>query len=190
RLGALGLAIDDIARQAVMGDPRWDAGNYPLGEGPAVGLGIARMLNMLTYTTAAELDERFSRRPATQPNQWPTFGPSLALETYLHHQADKLVQRFDANAYLYLTSAMDRYDAAAGRGGDAAAFARIQARVLAVGIDSDWLYPARDVAALATGIHAAGGAATYVEVASRHGHDAFLKDWAQFDHVLRPFMAS
>jgi homoserine O-acetyltransferase/O-succinyltransferase len=189
RLGALGLAIDDIARQAVMGDARWDGGDYLPEQGPAVGLGIARMLNMLTYTTAEDLDVRFGRTPASQPNRWPTFGPGLAVETYMHHQADKLIRRFDANAYLYLTSAMDRYDAAAGRGNDAEAFARIRARVLTVGVDSDWLYPARDVGAMAAGIREAGGDATYVELASRHGHDAFLKDWAQFDRVLRPFTA-
>jgi homoserine O-acetyltransferase len=147
------------------------------------------MLAMLTYTSPAGLAARFGLRAATQPSAWPSFGPRLDVETYLHHQADKLVRRFDANTYLYLSSAMDRYDAAEGRGSDADAFALIRADVLAVGISSDWLFPAAQVRALAEGIAAAGGRARYVEVESLNGHDAFLKDWDQMDAALRPFLA-
>ena len=192
RLSAQGLAIDDIARQAIMTDPSWQNGNYSPEAGPATGLGIARMLGMLTYTTAEGLEARFGRRPATRSSNWPAFGPRLDVETYLHHQGEKLVRRFDANTYLYLSSAMDRYDAAEGpdRGSDAAAFARIRARVLAVGIDSDWLYPARQVRALAEGIDAVGGHVHYAEIHSLHGHDAFLKEWDQLDAILRPFLTA
>jgi homoserine O-acetyltransferase len=192
RLSALGIGIDLIARQAVMGDPAWQHGAYPPGAGPTVGLGLGRMLNMLTYTSREELDERFGRAPATRASQWPTFGPRLDLETYLQHQADKLNARFDANSYLYLTEAMDRYDAAQGpgRGTDAAALGRIRARVLAVGIDTDWLYPAVEVRALARGIHQVGGCAEFAEIGSIHGHDAFLKDWEPLTAVLQPFVAT
>lgn len=189
RLSAQGLAIDDIGRQAIMGDPAWQGGSYALGAGPATGLGIARMLAMLTYTSPEGLEARFGRRAAAHPSAWPPFGPRLNVETYLHHQADKLVRRFDANTYLYLSSAMDRYDAADGRGSDADAFALAQAEVLAVGISSDWLFPAAQVRALAEGITAAGGRARYAEVRSLDGHDAFLKDWRQMDALLRPFLA-
>ena len=189
RLSAQGLAIDDIGRQAIMGDPAWQGGSYAPGHGPETGLGIARMLAMLTYTSPAGLEERFGRRGATQPSAWPAFGPRLDVETYLHHQADKLVRRFDANTYLYLSSAMDRYDAAAGRGSDVEAFALVQASVLAVGISSDWLFPPAQVRALAEGIAAAGGRARYVQVESLNGHDAFLKDWDAMDALLRPFLA-
>lgn len=189
RLSAQGLAIDDIGRQAIMGDPAWQGGSYAPDHGPATGLGIARMLAMLTYTSPAGLEERFGRRAATQASAWPAFGPRLDVETYLHHQADKLMQRFDANTYLYLSSAMDRYDVAEGRGTDADTLARIQAAVLAVGISSDWLFPPAHVRALAEGIAAAGGRARYVEVESLNGHDAFLKDWDTMDAILRPFLA-
>ena len=189
RLQAQGLAIDDLARQAIMGDPRWRGGAYPPDDGPATGLALARMLAMLTYTSAEGLEARFGRRPASLSSQWPSFGPRLDVETYLQHQADKLTQRFDANTYLYLSSAMDRYDAAAGRGGsDAATFARIRAEVLAVGISSDWLYPAAQVRALADAITEAGGRARYAEIASPDGHDAFLKEWDILDALLRPFL--
>lgn len=190
RLSAQGLAIDVIARQAILRDPAWQEGNYPLGAGPAAGLHIARMLGILTYNSPEGLEERFGRQLATRSGDWPTFGPQLDLETYFLHQGDKLVRRFDANSYLYLSSAMDRYDAAEGRGSDAEAFARIRSAVLAVGVDSDWLYPARQVRELAEGISAAGGNARYVEIHSPHGHDAFLKEWEKLDALLRPFLAA
>lgn len=188
RLSAQGLAIDAIARQAILCDPAWQDGSYPPDAGPAAGLNIARMLGILTYTTAAGLEERFGRQPATRPSAWPAFGPRLDIETYFLHQGDKLVRRFDANSYLYLSSAMDRYDAAEGRGSDAAAFARIRAAVLAIGTDTDWLYPARQVRELAEGIAAAGGLARYAEMRSLHGHDAFLKEWEHLDALVRPFL--
>jgi len=189
RLQAQGLAIDDLARQAIMADPRWRGGAYPADDGPETGLALARMLAMLTYTSAEGLEARFGRRPARLTSHWPSFGPRLDVETYLHHQADKLTQRFDANTYLYLSSAMDRYDAIAGRGAsDAEVFARIRAEVLAVGISSDWLYPAAQVRALADAINQAGGRARSVEIDSPHGHDAFLKEWDTLDALLRPFL--
>ena len=192
RLSAQGIAIDDIARQAILNDPAWRGGEYAPGEGPKAGLGIARMLAMLTYTSPDGLDGRFGRNMAGRSSAWPAFGPRRDVETYLHHQADKLVARFDANSYLYLTSAMDRYDAAEGprRGSDAAALRRIQADVLTLGISSDWLYPAEQVRALAEAITAAGGRARYVQIDSPNGHDAFLKDWEQLDALLRPFLAT
>jgi homoserine O-acetyltransferase/O-succinyltransferase len=190
RLSTQGLAIDDIARQAIMGDPAWESGNYPPDGGPRTGLALARMLAMLTYTSAEGLEARFGRRPATRSTTWPLFGTRLDVETYLQHQGDKLTARFDANTYLYLTRAMDCYDAASGeyRGSDAATFARIRARTLAIGISTDWLYPPVQVKSLARGIVAAGGWAQYQEIVSPHGHDAFLKEWGALQALLRPFV--
>jgi homoserine O-acetyltransferase len=188
KLETQGLVIDDIARQAIMSDPAWQNGNYPPDGGPNAGLGIARMLGILTYTTPEGLTRRFGRRPATRPSHLPTFGQALDVESYFHHQALKLVRRFDANSYLYLSSAMDRYDAATGRGGYVETLERIRAAVLCVGIDSDWLFPARTVRALADNIQASGGRAVYQELHSPEGHDAFLKEWNQLDAALRPFI--
>lgn len=190
RLSAQGLAIDDIARQAILNDPAWRGGDYAPDAGPRAGLGIARMLAMLTYTSPEGLDSRFGRKMAVRESAWPMFGPRRDVETYFQHQADKLVARFDANSYLYLTSAMDRYDAAEGpgRGSDTAALRRIRAEVLALGISSDWLYPPDQVRGLARAITEAGGSARYVQIDSPNGHDAFLKDWEQMDALLRPVL--
>ncbi len=188
RLPAQGVAIDDIARQAIMADPSWQGGAYAPGEGPATGLALARMLAMLTYTSAPGLDTRFGRGLASRQSGWPTWGPRRDVETYLHHQADKLARRFDANSYLYLTSAMDAYDAAAPWGSDAAALGRVRAETLVIGMSTDWLYPPDLTRKLAADINAAGGSARYAEIDSLDGHDAFLKDFGQMDALLRPFL--
>jgi homoserine O-acetyltransferase len=190
RLAAQGIAIDVIMRQAIMADPAWRGGAYAANAGPAVGLGIARMLAMLTYSSPAGLDARFGHQLATHESGWPAFGPRWDIASYLEHQADKLMARFDANTYLYLTSAMDRYDAAAGRGSEEEALTRVRAETLLIGMSTDWLYPATSVRSLADGITAAGGRATYREIVSLEGHDAFLKDWEQMDAALRSFLPS
>jgi homoserine O-acetyltransferase/O-succinyltransferase len=188
RLPAQGIAIDAVARQAILADPRWHGGDYAPGDGPDTGLGIARMLALLTYTSPAGLDARFGRQPASRDSAWPVFGARYDVETYLSHQADKLIARFDANTYLYLTSAMDAYDGAEGRGSERETLARIQAQTLVIGMSSDWLYPPAIVRALADGINDVGGRAQYRELISREGHDAFLKDWDQTDAALRSFL--
>ncbi len=191
RLGAQGIALNEIGRRAIVSDPRWQGGNYAPGQGPDEGLALARMVAMLSYTSAAELDARFGRRPASRSTSQPCFGGAYDVESYLQYQGLKLVRRFDANTYLILTRAMDRYDVAEGpgRGSDAAAFGRVRASLLAVGISSDWLFPPAQVRALAEGINAAGGHARYAELDSPLGHDAFLKAWDQLEGILRPFLA-
>jgi homoserine O-acetyltransferase/O-succinyltransferase len=191
RLSAMGIALNEIGRRAIAADPHWHDGEYPPGRGPDDGLAIARMVAMLSYTSADELEARFSRRHASRPTSQPSFGDPYDVESYLQYQGQKLVRRFDANSYLVLTRAMDRYDVAEGpgRGSDAAALARVRASLLAVGISSDWLFPPTQVRALAEGIVAAGGQARYAAIESPLGHDAFLKAWDQVDAVLRSFMA-
>lgn len=128
RLSAQGIALNEIGRRAIAVDPRWRGGEYPRGEGPAEGLALARMVAMLSYTSAADLDVRFGRRPASRPAREPSFGGAYDVESYLQYQGLKLVRRFDANSYLILTRAMDRYDLAEGpgRGSDAAALGRVR----------------------------------------------------------------
>lgn len=189
RLSAQGIALSEIGRRAIVADPRWQGGNYLPREGPTDGLAIARMAAMLSYTSADDLSARFGRRVAMRPTQQPDFGGAFDVESYLQYQGLKLVRRFDANSYLILSRAMDRYDLADGYGSDAAALSRVRAHVLAVGISSDWLYPPVQVRAIAEGIRANGGRADYRELDSPLGHDAFLKEWVQLDALLRPFVA-
>lgn len=115
RPSADNLAWNAVARAAIRSDPRFRDGRYRAGAGPAAGLGLARMIGHLTYLSEEQLKRKFGRTPRVPAGRGSpvTTGP-FAVEGYLEHQAAKLVGRFDANSYLHLTSAMDRFDAFAG----------------------------------------------------------------------------
>ncbi len=145
---------------------------------------------MMTYQSAAGQWERFGRRPASRPALYEEFGGRFEIESYLHYQGRDLVNRFDANSYLYLSRAMDIYDVAAGYGSEEEAFSRIEAEVLFVGISSDWLFPAGEVRAAAQRARDAGARAGYAEIESLSGHDSFLKDWEELGEAVGPFFES
>ena len=176
-------------RRAIRDDPRFRDGDYydaAPGEGPHRGMGLARRIGHISYRTEAELDDRFGHGP--QDREDPLAGGRYAVESYLDHQADQLVRRFDANSYLLLTKAMDLHDLGRGRGGMEAAFARLRAPLLSVGISSDILYPphqSREIVSLAA---AAGVLAEYAELDSPHGHDAFLIEVDALTAVVRSFI--
>lgn len=188
-LNALGIAVHgEVGRRAIMADPNWLNGDYQkFGVFPEQGLAIARMAAMTTYNSRESLGNRFGRNPAVRPPIYPQFGPTFDVEGYLHYHGRALVQRFDANSYLYLTRAMDMYDV--GRdGGDAKWFSRINAPMLFVGISSDWLFPPDDVELLAARLADRGKDVRYELIDSPNGHDAFLKDWDQLNPIIARFM--
>jgi homoserine O-acetyltransferase len=117
---------------------------------------------------------------------WDTF----EVERYLDHHADRLIRRFDANSYLYISKAMDLHDVARGRGGLSPAMARISAPTLAVGISSDILYPTYQQRQIRDLVAGNGVRADYVEIESPHGHDAFLVDVPQMAGVLTKWFDS
>ena len=190
RLGPQGIALHgEVGRSAIMADPDWRGGEYQAeGVFPARGLAIARMAAMVTYQSRESMATRFGREPATRPSPYPSFGGTFDVEGYLHHHGETLVKRFDANSYLYLTRAMDLYDV--GRDGGQERWLReVAAPVLLVGIRSDWLFPPDEIRELARLLADLDKEATYAELDSPHGHDAFLKEWDQLTAILRPFVA-
>jgi homoserine O-acetyltransferase len=183
-----GIAMNEIGRRAIMADPDWRGGNYAAeGVVPEQGLAIARMVGMVTYHSKQSMEMRFDRAPAVRPSIYPSFGSTFDVEGYLHYHGAALVKRFDANAYLYLTRAMDQYDLARD-GGETAWLERIAAPVLLVGITSDWLFPAAPIRHLADRLDALGKHVTYREIDSPHGHDAFLKEWQQMTGAVGAFV--
>ncbi|MBE3559657.1 MAG: homoserine O-acetyltransferase [Ktedonobacteraceae bacterium] len=188
-LTAQAIAFSEVQRQAIMADPNWQCGDYSPLRRPDAGLAIARMLAMITYQSEEAMELRFSRQPARRPEIpsptcYPDLGHRFDVEGYLYYQGETLTQRFDANSYLYLSRAMDLYDAGEGYPSLQAALRRIRSKALFVGIRSDFLFPAARVRALAEKVRALGGDATYVELDSPHGHDAFLKEWEQMTAAL------
>ena len=183
--------MSEIGRRAIVADPDWQDGDYyGTGRRPDRGLAIARMAGMMTYQSAAGQWERFGRRPAGRPALHPEFGGRFEIESYLHYQGRDLVNRFDANSYLYLSRAMDIYDVAAGYESEEDAYSRIEAEVLFVGISSDWLFPPGEVRVAAQRAREAGARARYAEIDSLSGHDSFLKDWDELGAAVTPFLES
>jgi len=184
-LSAMGLALNHLQRQVIRLDPDFRGGRYE--QQPARGLGIARSIAMCTYKSATLFHKRFARKPNRSGED-----PLAALDNrydiagYLDYQGGKLVERFDANAYVVISKAMDTFELGHGYASEAEALQRIRAKVLLVGISSDWLFPAADVKALADRLRAAGVDSRYLELVSDHGHDAFLAD-AQ---VLAPLLSA
>jgi len=112
------------------------------------------------------------------------------VESYLQYQGSSFVQRFDANAYLTITRAMDLFDLAADHNGVlAAAFKGIKTRFLLVSFSSDWLFPTAQSRAIARALNHVAANVSFVEVQSDKGHDAFLLDEPDFHQTLRGFLA-
>ncbi|MFI7587562.1 homoserine O-acetyltransferase [Spongisporangium articulatum] len=168
---------------AIKADPAYRGGDYyggAPGTGPHLGLGVARRIAHVTYRTEHEINLRFGRRP--QPGEDPLGGRGrFAVESYLDHHAEKLVHRFDANSYLVLTEGMSSHDVGRGRGGVAAALARVTARTAVAAIDSDRLYPPDQNAEIAAGIRHCTGMRL---ISSPYGHDGFLVETEQVGKVL------
>jgi homoserine O-acetyltransferase/O-succinyltransferase len=172
RASADQIAWNSAQIAAIRVDPGFHGGDYydlPIGQGPHLGLGIARRIAHTTYRTATELESRFGNRPQLEEDPFDGRGRHQ-VTSYLDHHAGKLARRFDANSYLVLAQSMSTHDVGRGRGGAGAALARVSARTLVVAIDSDRLFPPELVQEMAHGIQ---GADWHV-APSPIGHDAFL----------------
>jgi len=186
---AQNIAFHEVGRQAVMADPRWAGGAYYGGEPPAAGLAVARMAAHITYLSEAGLTEKFGRRLQARGAKSFGFDADFQVESYLRHQGLAFVDRFDANAYLYITRAMDYFDLAEEHGGRLAnAFADTTARFCLVSFDTDWLYPTAESRAVVHALNAVGRAASFVELSSPYGHDAFLLDVPELIRVVDGFL--
>jgi homoserine O-acetyltransferase len=183
------IALNEVSRLAITGDPAWRDGAYPFQ--PLKGLALARMIAMISYRSRESFERRFDREHAGRVpvSPWDT-GPFAArdefqVESYLHYQGLKLVQRFDAVTYIVITLAMDGHDISRERGSLDEVLGAITARTLCIGIRSDVLYPAVEQKEIAAAIPGA----RYAELDSPHGHDAFLIESGQLTAVLEPFLA-
>jgi homoserine O-acetyltransferase len=180
------IAFHEVGRQAIMADPNWKEGNYYGGSLPARGLAVARMLGHITYMSDLSMEEKFGRRFREDRRPFK-FAADFEVESYLHHRSSSFVERFDANSYLTITKAMDLYDA--GRGMPLAdALSQVDARALVVAFKSDWLYPTYQSQEIVRACKLAGLDATYCEVDSTYGHDAFLLEAEEETHLIRHFL--
>ena len=168
------IGLSEAQRRAIFADGRWQGGDYSPDDPPAAGLAAARITAMCSYRHWEEFAARFGRE---------TGSGGYLVESYLRHQGDKFVQRFDANTYVGLTRTMDTHDLGRGRGGVAQALAGIRVPALVVGSTSDVLYTPAEQKALAEGLPEA----ELAWLDSTHGHDAFLIETAALDAALQAF---
>ena len=189
----MGLALNHLQRQAIQYDPDWESGHYLPQRPPRRGLALARQIGMMSYKSAELFDERFGRKPNRNgEDPWGLdnqggglIGGRFDIAGYLDYQGRRFIERFDANAYLAILRTMDTWDPLHGHADAAEVFGRIRARLTFVGISSDWLFPPEDVRRFVHAVRAAGVQADYREMASAHGHDAFLAEQTELVRLLQ-----
>jgi len=186
------IAFHEVGRQAVMADPDWHGGDYiQHGTRPHKGLAVARMAAHVTYLSEAALQRKFGRNLQDRDKLGFGFDADFQIESYLRHQGMTFVDRFDANAYLYLTRAMDYFDIAAEHGGRLAdAFRQTKTRFCLVSFSSDWLFPTEESRAVVHALNANAASVSFVEIETDKGHDAFLLDEPEFIGAVAGFVSS
>lgn len=169
------IAFNEIGRQAIYADPNWRRGdyyNYP--EKPDAGLAVARMIGHITYMSEYSLETKFGRNLQNRSQLAYTFDTEFAVESYLQHQGEKFVERFDANSYLYITKALDYYDVSDGYSTIYDALRKTNANFLVVSFSSDWLYTDKQARELVDPLRRLKKNVEYQRVKASFGHDSFL----------------
>jgi homoserine O-acetyltransferase len=217
RESAQAIAFNEVGRQAIMQDTEWHHGGYSKGGGPHVGLAIARMMAHITYVSDKSMDLKFGRRkpagavappgtatPSRKPNAAEaavpanpagtsaayTFDVQFEVESYLRHQGESFINRFDANSYLYITRALDHFDLTAAYGSLEQAFAAVEAETLCIAFTSDWLFPPAQNREIVLALLRASKRASYAELATNLGHDSFLLESEELYALVRGFLGS
>jgi homoserine O-acetyltransferase len=187
-----GLAWNAIARNAITADPDWQGGHYyGTGRAPAAGMGIARMVGHITYLSARSMHDKFARRlQASADIRYTLTEPEFAVESYLRHQADAFVKRFDANTYLYTSRALTYFDLARQYGGGdlVRAVRNVSARTLLIAFSSDWLYPPSGSEELSAALRANGADVQLHVIDAPYGHDCFLLEEARQTPIIQAFL--
>jgi homoserine O-acetyltransferase len=187
------ISLRSLQREIVRSDPAWRGGQYEAGQGPKVGLRLARKLGTITYRSAEEWLVRFARNRVQEPGTAAGgFGPRFEVESYLEHQSYKFAETFDANCFLYLSRAMDEFDLRTHGGGSLeVAFAKIRARrALVIGVETDLLFPVFQQREVAELLRASGSDVTFHAFPSIQGHDSFLVDNERFEPAIAEFLGT
>lgn len=190
-LSAQGIAFNEVGRQAIFRDPCWNKGDYYRSGKPQDGLALARMIGNITYLSDKLMHERFGRQLQNSDLFSFHFDTEFTVESYLHHQGIKFVNRFDANSYLYITKAIDYFDLKADFGGSLVnAFEGVSAHFLVISYTSDWLYPSDQSREIVSALRTNGKHVVYTEIESDYGHDTFLLDDERTQRNISNFLRS
>ena len=180
------IAFNEVGRQAIMADSNWREGDYYGRSLPVKGLSVARMVGHITYMSDASMSDKFGRRykDSKQPFK---FSPEFEVEGYLQYRGDNFIKRFDPNSYLYITKAIDCFTLSNGKPLHGA-LKGVNAHFLIIAFTSDWLYPPYQSQQIAKACKLAGINATYCELRSTYGHDAFLVEADEQTYLISHFL--
>jgi len=186
------IAFNEVGRQAIMADPNWKGGYYYGHLPPSSGLSLARMIGHITYMSDESMAEKFGRRVKLSKHNERAINVSkftgyFTVQDYLHRRGENFTRRFDANSYLYITRAMDEFDASRG---DSLHILLNESKLkmLVIAFKSDWLYPSYQSREIVKAGKLAGVDVTYCEIDSGYGHDAFLLEVEEESHLIRHFL--
>ncbi|OLF11952.1 homoserine O-acetyltransferase [Actinophytocola xinjiangensis] len=188
-----GMAWNAIARESILRDPAWAGGDYyGTGRTPDAGMGVARMVGHVTYLSGPALHDKFGRRLQFADDiRYTISEPEFEVESYLRHQADSFVRRFDANTYLTMSRALTYFDLARqyGDGSLARALEPVTARTLLVTFTSDWLYPPVASEEIDAALRVLGKPTELHVIDAPYGHDCFLLEEERQTPIVRRFLA-
>jgi homoserine O-acetyltransferase len=190
RHSALAIAFNEVARQAIMADPKWNNGDYYSGLKPDMGLAVARMIGHITYLSDESMRHKFGRHLQGKKEFSFNFDADFQVESYLRYQGTKFVERFDANSFLYITKASDYYDLAIQHDSGSAvkALSKARARFLVASFTSDWLYPTYQSKAMVQAMKKNGLDVSFCEIEAEWGHDAFLLPNDRLNGLMKGFL--
>jgi len=177
RLSAQGIAFHEVGRQAIITDTNWTDGNYYGKPIPGSCLSTARMIAHITYLSEQNMHERFGRKFQENNPDAFSFKTEYMVESYLHHQGNKFVDRFDANSYLYITRAIDLFDLSSRHNGSLIpAFEKVKSNYLVISFTSDRLYTPAMSRDIVQALRGNGKNVVYTNIETDKGHDSFLLD--------------
>ena len=193
RLTSQALAFDVVGRNAILCDPDYHRGRYyDHSPGPVMGLAIARMLGHITYLSREAMMQKFDAQRLSPRQAHTQFETKFAVGSYLAHQGDRFGERFDANSYLTLTTAIDLFDLGDTREKVAMALGQSRCRWLVLSFTSDWLFPPSQSQEIVDSLIASDKPVSYCNVQSDCGHDAFLlpNQLGLYGELIRSFLAN
>ncbi|MCC7377018.1 MAG: homoserine O-acetyltransferase [Verrucomicrobiales bacterium] len=172
---------------AIEADPEFRGGDYAADRPPHRGLALARMIGHKTFVSLGAMEERARTEIVRRDGTLAWYQLRSSLESYMLHQGQKFVKRFDANTYLRILDAWNRFDLVreAVATDLVALFQRCRKHnYLVFTIDSDACYYPEEQAYLMEVLKKAGVNATRITVHSDKGHDSFLLE----AHLYGPFL--
>ena len=188
RLSAQNIAFSAVAREAIMRDPEFRGGDYHDHGQPAVGLSLARMIAHITYLSERSMREKFGRRLQDAEVPRRGFDIDFQVESYLQHQGQAFLRRFDALSYLYLSRCMDYFEPFAD---ELAAVRRLReclTRFLVISFDTDWRFDTSHSREIVRVLQAAHRDVSFREIASPWGHDSFLLEVPEYHRTVAAFL--